>query len=192
MTGAPNGADDEWRPSINTLRADLAERDDQHLAAKLEAIEGQAATLELHAVGFSGKRLLDLLGRPTPAPVESGRPVPGHFSLWIAPAMSGKTSLELWNGMARAAGVAPWPGVEARPAGRVLIFSLDEAPEQVVRRMNGLSIFHPAGSMEKYAHNITVIGPDRDLDPSALDGLRFDESGLTTLQRWLTEAEAAG
>jgi hypothetical protein len=94
--------------------------------------------------------------------------------------------------MARSAGVAPWEGVEARPAGRVLIYTLDEAPEQVVRRMNSLSLFHPAGSLEKYAANLVVVGPDRELDHEALDRLRFDEEGLATLERFLTEADEAG
>ncbi len=147
----------------------------------------------LEAVSFSGKRLLALLQRPMPLPVEAARPVPGHFSLWVAPSFTGKTSLSLWNGMSRAAGVAPWSGVEARPPGRVLIYSLDEAPEQVMRRMNGLSLFHPAGSrLERYVHNIVVVGPDRDLDPSELDALRFDENGLETLTRWIEEARKAG
>jgi hypothetical protein len=41
--------------------------------------------------------------------------------------------------MARAAGVSPWDGVPAREAGRVLLYSIDEAPEQVARRMTGLA-----------------------------------------------------
>lgn len=163
------------------------------------ALEGDASTsteksadLSLEAVGFSGARLLALLGRPKPPPIEAARPLPGHFATLVAPPMVGKSTLAMWNAMARAAGVAPWPGVDARPAGRVLIYSLDEAPEQVARRMNGLSLMHPAGYFEKYAANLVVIGPDRDLDPAALDTLRFDDTGLATLTRWLEEAEAAG
>jgi hypothetical protein len=143
-------------------------------------------------LGFSGEKLLALLERPRPEPIEAGRPVDGHLSAWIAPAITGKTSLALWSGMARAAGVAPWDDAEARPAGRVLIYSLDEAPEQVARRMHGLATFHPAGPLRHYAERITVIGPDRETDPEALDGLRFGTEGLATLGRWLTDAEQAG
>jgi hypothetical protein len=76
----------------------------------------------------------------------------------------------------------------------VLIYSIDESPEQVARRMNGLSIFHSIGAreFEKIAHHITVIGPDPALDPDKLDSLRFDEAGLATLTRWLEEAQKAG
>jgi hypothetical protein len=167
----------------------------QAQAALRRALEDPPRALkpvDLASVSFSGEGLLSLLARPKPLPVEAARPVPGHFSTLIAPPMVGKSTLALWNAMARAAGVAPWPGAEARPYGGVLIYSLDEAPEQVARRMNGLAFFHPAGRLEHYADRITVIGPDRELDPVALEPLRFNETGLATLARWLDKADRAG
>jgi hypothetical protein len=166
-----------------------------HLAAGFsieQAVQVDMGERSLDAIAFSGERLLALLDRPKPPPVEAGRPVPGHFTLLVAPPFVGKSGLIYWNAMARAAGVSPWSGAEARPAGRVLIYSLDEAPEQVVRRMNGLATFHQAGRLERYAERLNVIGPDRDLDPEALDGLRFDAHGIATLTRWLEDAERAG
>jgi hypothetical protein len=195
-------------PVVKTLRvvyprveADKADAFD-HLAAGHaigEAVELDPVTFEprkakpaLLEIAFSGERFLDLLCRPKPEPVCAGIPVPGHLWLIVAPAMTGKSSLAYWLAMARAAGVAPWPDAPAREAGRVLLYSIDEAPEQVARRMNGLAMFHPAGRVERYADNLVVIGPDRDIDPEALDGLRFDEAGLATLRAWLEEADAKG
>ncbi|HTF34044.1 MAG TPA: AAA family ATPase [Myxococcota bacterium] len=188
------GPDDaiELDPSMFPPAADGTEKTDPD-DGEPQPIDCGRRLLTLDDVGFSGARLLALLQRPLPLPVEIARPTPGHFSLWVAPSFTGKTSLTLWNAMARAAGVPPWSGVEARPAARVLVYSLDEAPEQVIRRMNGLSLFHPAGmSLDRYMDRITVLGPDRDLDPSALDELRFDEHGLEILTRWMEEAQSAG
>jgi hypothetical protein len=148
--------------------------------------------IDLDSIAFSGARLLDLLQRPPPEPVCAGVPPEGHLAVLVAPAITGKTSLALWCAMARAAGVAPWPGAPVRPAGRVLLYSIDEAPEQVVRRMNGLAMFHPAGLLGRYAHNLMVIGPDREIDPAALEALRFDERGLATLAACLERAEREG
>jgi hypothetical protein len=183
-----------------SLHARLSESDDAQCLLRLRQVQeelerggnARPRSVSLADVAFTGEALLDLLQRPKPDPVEAARPVPGHFSLQVAPPFVGKTTLALWNAMARAAGASPWPGAEARPAGRVLIFSLDEAPEQVARRMSGLDIFHPAGRLEKYASNLVVIGPDRDVDTSKLDSLRFDERGLETLVRWLQEAQSEG
>jgi hypothetical protein len=157
-----------------------------------EAVADSSNGLRLADLGFHGSRLLALLDRPRPDPIEAGRPVPGHFTLIVAPPFVGKSSLIQWSAMARAAGVAPWEGAAARPAGRVLLYTLDEAPEQVARRMHGLSTFHAAGSLARCADRLVVIGPDREIDPSSLDALRFDEAGLATLQRWLEDAEAEG
>jgi len=164
--------------------------------------EGAAAARpDLDSVAFSGKRFLSLLQRPEPEPIYAGVPVPGHLWLVVAPAFTGKSSLAYWNAMARARGVSPWDGAPARDPGRVLLYSIDEAPEQVARRMNGLATFHPAKDhttistalpLTDYASNIVVIGPDRDTDPDALEGLRFDEQGLATLRAWLEEANEAG
>lgn len=145
----------------------------------------------LQSVSFSGDALLNLLRRPMLDPVEPGVPVPGHLMLMVAPAMTGKTSWALWSAMARAAGVAPWEGAPAPETGRVLIFSLDEAPEQVARRINGLAALHPAGPIVRYAHNLTVVGPDRDVPGELLDALRFDSTGLATVRGWLEEAAEA-
>lgn len=150
------------------------------------------AEVALRSVSFTGAELLALLDRPEPPPVEAARPTPGHFSLWIGPPISGKTTLGIWNAMARAAGVAPWPGASARPAARVLIYSLDEAPAQVVRRMDALARQHPAGPLAMYIERITVIGPDRERDTELLERLRFDKHGLATITRWVTEGEATG
>lgn len=197
------------RDRIRTVRPASGKDAAEHLAAghaledfepfaleneEPEAEEPRAreAAPSLGELGFSGPRLLALLSRERPAPVEAGRPAPGHFALVIAPTMIGKTTLALWNAMARASGVAPWDGATARPARRVLIYSIDEAPEQVARRLHGLATFHPAGRLPTYADRIVVIGPDREIDPAALDALRFDDAGLATLTRWLAEAEAAG
>ncbi len=173
------------------LRANEAE------LQELEAQDGTAEANAIHAsdlarIGFSGERLLSLLKRSRPEPIQAGIPVSGHFQLLIAPAFTGKSSLAYWLAMARAAGMAPWDGVPAFEPGRVLIFSLDEAPEQAIRRMNGLSLFHAARNLQGYASNLTVIGPDREVDTDDLDGLRFDEHGLATITRWLEEAIADG
>jgi hypothetical protein len=164
----------------------------QKVEAELVELEGgeQPGSLDLPSISFTGQRLLDLLNRVAPEPVYAGVPVPGHFSLWVAPSFTGKSSAQYWGAMARASGVAPWDGAPARPSGRVLIYSIDEAPEQVVRRMNGLARSHPAGRLERYAKNLEIIGPDREVDPDSLESLRFDEAGLATLSRWIDEAEA--
>jgi len=186
------------RPKVEAEKSDAFD----HLAAGYsiaEAVELDPVTLEPRKarptpceIGFSGERLLDLLQRPKPEPIYAGIPVPGHLWLIVAPALTGKSSLAYWLAMARAAGVPPWDGVPAREAGRVLLYSIDEAPEQVARRMHGLAASHPAGRLGDYAKNLVVIGPDRDTDPEALDGLRFDDQGLATLRAWLEEAEANG
>lgn len=167
-------------------------------AAKLEATatneeaEPPPSRLAVDRVGFSGAPLLALLERPAPDPIYSAIPPRGHFTCYVAPAFSGKTSLELWLAMAYAKGCAPWQGAPILGPGRVLIYSLDEAPEQVARRMNGLAIFHPAGPLARYADNLVVIGPDRETDPTLLESLRFDDTGLGTLSRWLEAAGAEG
>ena len=169
-------------------RAELREIQDA-----LAALDGGAqGNRDIDSVSFRGQRLLDLLKRPTPEPVCPGVPTLGHFTLRIAPSFTGKSSEQDWNAMARAAGVAPWGGAPARPPGRVLIYSIDEAPEQVVRRMNGFALLHPAGRLERYVENLEIIGPDREVDSDSLESLRFDEAGLVTLSRWIDEAEAEG
>ena len=144
----------------------------------------------LSSISFSGKNLLELADRPPLDDLHAGIPVRGHFNLKIAPPMTGKTTWAEWIAMAIAAGVAPWEDAPVLGPGRVMMVSLDEAPEQVSRRMRGLAVFHPAGLLERYADNIEVIGPDREVNPSALDALRFEEfGGLAILDHWLEEAE---
>ena len=74
----------------------------------------------------------------------------------------------------------------------MLLFSIDEAPEQVARRMRSLSLFHPAGRLEDLVENIDVVGPDREIDPEALDPLHFDARGLAILESWIERATAEG
>lgn len=179
-----------YRRRARDLDDELAAAEVRRLEAELET--GQRGGPGLDSLAFAGARLLELLERPRPEPVEVGRPAQGHLWLVVAPSMVGKTTLALWAAMARAAGASPWPGAAARPAGRVLLLSLDEAPEQVARRMHGLATFHPAGRLERYAHRLAVIGPDRDIEPGKLDSLRFDDAGLELLTRWLSKAEADG
>src|SRR5262249_18720011 len=62
------------------------------------------------SVAFTGKRLTALLDRPAPPPIYSAIPAPGHLTLLVAPALTGKTSLSCKLALARAAGVAPWTG----------------------------------------------------------------------------------
>jgi hypothetical protein len=173
--------------------------DDARAHARLAELRERVAALDagtrrdsLKSLAFSGERMLALLDRPAPPPIEAGRPAAGHLTVLLAPAMTGKTALELWLAMSRAAGVAPWPGVAARPAARVLVVSIDEAAEQVARRARSLSVFHPAGPLEQYAHHLVVVGPDREGDPEALEALRLDARGFATLARWLEEAEREG
>jgi len=153
---------------------------------------GGPEPVEPSAVGFTGARLLALLDRPPIAPVEPGVPAAGHFNLLVAPSFTGKTSLVCWLAMARAGGVAPWAGATPLEAGRVLIVSIDEAAEQVARRMNALATFHPAGRLVNLAERVVVIGPDRDLPPGALDALHLDAEGLATLERLIARAAMAG
>jgi hypothetical protein len=157
-----------------------------------KADAAQLTAQKLEALAFTGPRLLELLTRPAPPPLEPGLPAEGHVTLMVAPPMTGKTTWALWLAMARAAGCAPWKGTNALEPGRVLLLSLDEAPEQVARRMNGLAIFHPAGRLERYAHRIAVVGPDRDVAPETLDALRFDSAGLKLLAEWIETTVAAG
>jgi len=146
----------------------------------------------LEAIGFTGDRFLALLERPKPPPVLAAIPPAGHAALLIAPSMTGKSSLAAWIAMARAAGVAPWDGAPAEGPGRCLLYSIDEAPEQVARRMNSLATFHPGGPLAGYADRLLVVGPDREVKAVALDSLRFDDRGLLLLERWLREAQEAG
>jgi hypothetical protein len=165
----------------------------EYEAELAEARDAKPTRPRLSSVSFSGSRFLDLADRPPPDDLYPGIPVRGHFNLLVAPPMTGKTSLVEWLAMATAAGVAPWEGAPKLGPGRVLMLSPDEAPEQVARRMRGLAVFHPAGRLDRYVDNLEVIGPDREIDPSALDGLRFDEfGGLVSLDHWLEEAEHEG
>ena len=50
------------------------------------------------------------------------------------------------------------------------MLSLDEAPEQIARRMNGLALFHPAGRLADYAGNLVLIGPDREVPRNGVNG----------------------
>lgn len=151
---------------------------------------GGARLVPLHHVSFSGARLAALLDRPKPDPVHAGIPPAGHFTLIVAPPISGKTSLELWLAMAMASGVPPWRGAPTLGPGRVLILSLDEAPERVYRRMHGFATFHPGGPLDRYNQRFEIVGPDRDIDSSALEKLRLDEAGLANLEHWIADAAA--
>jgi hypothetical protein len=138
--------------------------------------------------GFAGEQLLALLEREPLPPPYAGVPIPGHFTLLIAPPFAGKTSLQLWLAMSRAAGVAPWEFAPQPEAGRVLYLSPDESVERVVRRMRQLSTFHPARLLEQYIERIEVLGPDRDTDSRALGLCRFDREGLRALRYRLEHA----
>jgi 5S rRNA maturation endonuclease (ribonuclease M5) len=145
------------------------------------------------AIGFTGNRLLALLDRPAPAPIEPGIPAKGHLNIYVGLSFSGKSTLSICLAMARAAGVPPWSGVESFEPGRVLIFSLDESPWQVMHRIKALAKYHPGGTdLWVYVRNIVVIGPDREVDAGLLDGLRFDVAGLAKCKRWLRRARAEG
>jgi hypothetical protein len=159
------------------------------LADAVQIVPAPGGNLE--SLAFTGQRLLDLLKRPEPEPIYAGIPVPGHFRLIVAPSFVGKTSAVLWGAAARAAGVAPWLGAPTRPAGRVLLLSIDEAPEQLARRLRGLALYHPAGKLESYAGNLLVVGPDRDVDPTELEALRFTDDGLAVLEDWIRDSKEA-
>ncbi len=150
------------------------------------------ADTKLRREPFTGEALLELLRRPEPAPISAGIPPLGNLSLLIAPAFTGKTSLVCWLAMARAAGVAPWDGAPTLAKGAALILSPDEAVEQLVRRMDGLSRRHPAGPLEQYAWNLHVLGPDPYVDERELASLRFDSAGLARLGARLERATTEG
>lgn len=154
---------------------------------------GDASEIQLADISFSADRFMALLDEPAPDPVYPAVPPRGHFSLMIAPPFAGKTSLVLWVAMAHVRGQAPWIGAPAEDPGRVLFYSLDEAPGQVVHRIKSLSVSHPAGRMmSSYAHRFTIVGPHRDVDPAKLEKLRFNEDGLANLRRFIEEAQGAG
>lgn len=149
--------------------------------------------VSLEEISFSAESLLALLAEEPPEPVYPGIPPQGHFSLLIAPSFSGKTSLALWIAMARVRGQAPWIGAPPREPGRILFYSIDEAPAQVAHRIRTLAVKHPAGRfIDDYAHRFTITGPHRSVNPDKLAKIRFTEDGLRTLQRFLKEAEAQG
>lgn len=154
--------------------------------------EPHAEGIELGDISFSGDRLMALLDEPKPEPVYPGIPPAGHFSLVVAPSFSGKTSLVLWIGMARVMGEAPWLGAPIRPAGRILFYSIDEPPSQVMWRIRSLSARHPAGRrVSDYARRMTITGPHRSISPDLLECLRFTDDGLHLLDRFLTQARDA-
>lgn len=189
----------QMRAAARRVERDPADRDSLAVLFDLrERFEGRRAitarhAIELDDISFSGDTLMALLQEPAPDPVYPGVPPDGHFSLMIAPSFSGKTSLVLWVAMARIRGQAPWIGAPAREPGRVLFYSLDEAPGQVAHRIASLAKQHPAGKLfSQYAHRFTITGPHRTVDTEKLERLKFTSEGLATLKRFLAEAQAAG
>ena len=149
--------------------------------------------IDLADVSFSGDRLAALLHEEPPEPVYPGMPPEGHLSLLIAPSFSGKTSLALWVAMSRIKGHPAWVGAPEREPGRVLFYSIDEAPGQVAHRIASLATKHPAGRFaDEYVDRFTIIGPHREVDPDKLNRLKFTDEGLHTLRRFIREADDEG
>jgi hypothetical protein len=191
-----DGAADIRRVQVPKDFADKGDAADVERERRHELIASARPMLDpnsVAAMGFTGAELLGLLDRPAPAPIEPGIAAPGHFNLYVGASFSGKTTLLLWLAMARAAGLQPWYGAPVFESGRVLIYSLDEAPEQVMRRIQGLAAYHSgAADLEAIARNLVVIGPDREVNSDRLDKLRFDPQGLALCRRHLLDARDDG
>lgn len=144
--------------------------------------EGSEDPLGFATLIFTGPSLADMLERSDPPPVHPCIPVPGHYSLFVAPQFTGKTSLVAYLALSWAAGIAPWDGLPEIERGRTLILSRDESVEQVVRRIDQMSMTHPAGrplrSNPDLLDWIDIIGPDPDADFDLLAELHFGNIDL--------------
>ncbi len=152
----------------------------------LRALRAGESKSNLNAILKSGDALRALTDREPLPPVYPGIPPRGHLTLRIGASFAGKTTAEVYNAMARAAGVASWEGAPAFEPGRTLIVAPDEPVEQIARQIKRLAWNHPGGRLFDYFSRISVIGLDVTVPMDALSGLRFHDEGFRLLDDLLT------
>ena len=146
----------------------------------------EAGLASLVAAIRTGEALRALTDREPLPPVYPGTPPRGHLTLRIGASFVGKTTAEVHNAMARAAGVAPWEGAPAFEPGRTLIVAPDEPIEQIARQIRRLAWKHPGGRLFDYFAQIAVIGLDSGIPMDALAGLRFHDEGFRLIDALVT------
>lgn len=181
------GRDPEDRGHLDEQRQTLEELD--RIRRFLDDPSGIRSSIEasLPAIAIkTGAELRALTDREPLPPVYPGIPPRGHFTLRIGASFAGKTTAEVYNAMARAAGVAPWEGAPKLDPGRTLILAPDEPTEQIARQIRRLAWNHPGGRVFDYFDQIAVVGLDASVPMDALSGLRFHEAGFRLIDDLLT------